>query len=210
MEISRLNRNINWKRLNDYVKESLKYDENGHDYQHIRRVLKTALAIADECANVDYDVLVAACLLHDIANRDGKLKDHHLTSAEESAGIVPLLGFDETKTKKIKIAIEDHVAFAQSINRPFGLQIESKILRDAHSLDNLGSFGLVKRINLCMKEKIPIFISPEDKVNDSVYGHIKFLLGLSEKMQTDAGKKLADQRIVILQEFLAGLEQEDK
>jgi uncharacterized protein len=210
MEISRLDRNINWKRLNDYVKESLRYDENGHDYQHIKRVLKTALAIADECANVDYDVLVAACLLHDIANRDGKLKDHHLASAEESSNIVPLLGFNEAKTKKIKIAIEDHVAFADTINRPFGLQIESKILRDAHSLDNLGSFGLVKRINLCMREKIPIFISPEDKVNDSIYGHIKFLLSLPEKMQTDAGKKLADKRVIILQEFLAGLSQEDE
>ncbi len=210
MELSHLDRNINWKRLNDYVKESLKYDENGHDYRHIRRVLKTALAIADECANVDYDVLVAACLLHDIANRDGKLKDHHLTSAEESLGITPLLGFNEAKTKKIKVAIEDHVAFAETINRPFGLQIESKILRDAHSLDNLGSFGLVKRINLCMKEKIPVFITPEDKVNESVYGHIKFLLSLPEKMQTDAGKKLADERVEILKVFLAGLEKEDK
>jgi hypothetical protein len=61
-----------------------------------------------------------------------------------------------------------------------------------------------------MREKIPIFISPEDKVNDSIYGHIKFLLSLPEKMQTDAGKKLADKRVIILQEFLAGLSQEDE
>lgn len=208
MEINHLDKSINWKRLNEYVHESLKYDESGHDYEHIKRVLKNALAIAEKCLNVDYDVLVAACLLHDIANRDGKLIDHHLTSAGEAETIAPLIGFSELKTKKIKLAIEDHVSFAAAPFRLGGMQIESRIIKDAHSLDNLGSFGLVKRISLTIKERIPIFKSKEDKANQSVYGHIKFLLDLPNKMLTEEGKRLAEQRVEILKEFLNGLERE--
>jgi uncharacterized protein len=203
-----LDKNVNWKRLNDYVKESLKYDENGHDYEHIKRVLKIALKIADSLSGVDYDILVASCLFHDIANRDGRLIDHHLASAEEAFAIAPLLGFSEEKARKIKIAIEDHVTFTNSPKRPLGMQIESQILRDAHNLDNLGSFGLVKRIILASKDKIPIFESKNDNLNESIYGHIKFLTNLPGEMLTQEGRKMAEERVKILREFVAGIEKE--
>jgi uncharacterized protein len=209
MEIERLSREINWKRLHTYVKESLKEDKTGHDYGHIKRVLKIALQIASRCENIDYDVLVAACLLHDIANRDGIIKDHHLASAEETLAITPLLGFSEIKAKKIKAAIEDHVTYGKAVREDYLMQIESKILRDAHNLDNLGSFGLIKRIYMCQREHVPIFNSKEDKVNESIYGNVKFFLDVPEKMLTSEGKIIAEKRVKILKDFLKGLEGED-
>ena len=41
--------------------------DSAHDKEHIYRVLYSALDIAQGEAGVDYDVLIAACLLHDIA-----------------------------------------------------------------------------------------------------------------------------------------------
>ena len=40
--------------------------DSAHDREHVYRVLYTALDIAREEENVDMDVLIAACLLHDI------------------------------------------------------------------------------------------------------------------------------------------------
>lgn len=40
--------------------------DSAHDKEHIYRVLYNALDIASKEENVDYDVLICACLLHDI------------------------------------------------------------------------------------------------------------------------------------------------
>ena len=52
-----------------------------HDKEHIYRVLYNALNIAQAESNVDYDVLIAACLLHDIG-RDEQFKNPKLDHAE--------------------------------------------------------------------------------------------------------------------------------
>ena len=41
-------------------------EDTAHDKEHIYRVLFNALEIAKTESNVNYDILVAACLLHDI------------------------------------------------------------------------------------------------------------------------------------------------
>ena len=45
-------------------------DDSAHDCQHVYRVLYNALEIAKEESEVDYDILIAACLLHDIGRPD--------------------------------------------------------------------------------------------------------------------------------------------
>ena len=45
-------------------------EDSAHDAQHIYRVLYNALLIAKEEEGVDHDVLLAACLLHDIGRKE--------------------------------------------------------------------------------------------------------------------------------------------
>ena len=45
-------------------------DDSAHDKEHIYRVLYNALEIAKTESNIDYDVLICACLLHDIARKE--------------------------------------------------------------------------------------------------------------------------------------------
>jgi uncharacterized protein len=204
-----LDRNINWKRLHDWVKVSLKEDKTGHDYEHIKRVLKTAIKIADKCTNVDYDVLFASCLLHDISFKDGYVIDHHIKAAEESAEILKLLGFNEEKVSKIKEAIEDHVGHMKKpLRENFQLQIESKILRDADNIDALGSIGLIRMISFCFSKGIPYFITKEDKLDESLYGSVKFLVDWPEKMLTAEGRRIGEKRADILKRFLEQLEKD--
>ena len=40
-------------------------EDSAYDKEHIYRVLYNALEIAKTENNVDYDILIAACLLHD-------------------------------------------------------------------------------------------------------------------------------------------------
>ena len=44
--------------------------DTAHDKNHIYRVLYAALTIAEHEAAVDYDCLIAACLLHDIGRKE--------------------------------------------------------------------------------------------------------------------------------------------
>lgn len=45
-------------------------EDSAHDKEHIYRVLFNALEIAKAENDIDYDVLITACLLHDIGRRE--------------------------------------------------------------------------------------------------------------------------------------------
>ena len=91
--------------------------DSAHDKEHIYRVLYTALDIAKHETNVDYDILICACLLHDIG-RNEQFENPSVCHAEagsEKAVNVALiglmshaLGFDrETLVKAIKMSVPE-------------------------------------------------------------------------------------------------------
>lgn len=45
-------------------------EDSAHDKEHIYHVLYNALEIAKTEMNIDYDVLIASCLLHDIGRKE--------------------------------------------------------------------------------------------------------------------------------------------
>ena len=51
-----------YEQLEAYMKSCMQ--DSAHDMEHIYRVLYTALDIAEYEKDVDYDVLICACLLH--------------------------------------------------------------------------------------------------------------------------------------------------
>ena len=55
--------------IEEYMLECMQ--DSAHDKEHIYRVLYVALDIAEQERHVDYDLLIAACLLHDIGRRKG-------------------------------------------------------------------------------------------------------------------------------------------
>ena len=63
--------------------------DSAHDVEHIYRVLYNALQIAEGEENVDRDVLIAACLLHDIGRQEQFAEPslcHARVGAEKAGG----------------------------------------------------------------------------------------------------------------------------
>ena len=58
--------------------------DSAHDKEHVYRVLYNALQIAREEEGVNYDVLIAACLLHDIG-RKAQFADPSVCHAQAGA-----------------------------------------------------------------------------------------------------------------------------
>ena len=57
-----------YKVIEAYMLRSM--DDSAHDSEHIYRVLYNALEIAKAEDAVNFDILIAACLLHDIGRKE--------------------------------------------------------------------------------------------------------------------------------------------
>lgn len=173
-----------------------------HDKEHIYRVLYNALDIAQTESNVDYDVLIAACLLHDIG-REEQFKnpklDHAEVGGDKAYKFLTGNGFSAEFAGKVKSCIVAH-RFRKS--RPPESK-EAKILFDADKLDVTGAMGVAR--TLVYKGGIgdPLYTlgagglpsSGEDDEAPSFFQEYHFKLkNLYDKFYTDKGRALAAER----------------
>lgn len=88
--------NETYKILENYMLSCM--DDSAHDKEHIYRVLYNALAIAQTEDNVDYDVLIGSCLLHDIGRKEqfeNPALCHALVGSEKAYQFLIENGFDK-------------------------------------------------------------------------------------------------------------------
>ncbi len=129
--------------VENYMLECMK--DSAHDKEHIYRVLYNALIIADTEKNVDYDVLICACLLHDIGRPEqyeNPALDHALIGAEKSKVFLAEKGFDNDFIDNVVHCIQTH-RYRQS-NPP--KLTEAKILFDADKIDATGTLGIARTL----------------------------------------------------------------
>lgn len=116
-----------------------------HGEDHIYRVLYNALDIARTENNVDYDVLIAACLLHDIGRKeqfaDARI-DHAEVGGDKAYTFLIGLGFSTAFAQKVKSCIVTH-RFRKD-GKPESL--EAEILFDADKLDVTGVIGVARTL----------------------------------------------------------------
>ena len=95
--------------LEAYMKE--KMQDSAHDEHHVYRVLNGALDIANHEADVDFDVLIAACLLHDIG-RESQFANpqlcHAQMGAEMAYDFLISRGWPDYKALQVKQCIAAH------------------------------------------------------------------------------------------------------
>ncbi|HAQ41204.1 MAG TPA: hypothetical protein DCM73_10485 [Clostridiales bacterium] len=119
--------------------------DSAHDKEHIYRVLYTALDIAQYENNVNIDVLVTACLLHDIGRQeqfDNPELCHAKVGGEKAYHFLIRNKFDEKFASKVKDCIKTHRYRADE--PPCSL--EAKILFDADKIDVTGVIGIARTI----------------------------------------------------------------
>lgn len=198
--------------LNNYMLENT--DGNAHDSYHIYRVLNQALKLAKHYKNINYDVLITSCLLHDIA-RNKQFKDKTLCHAIEG-GIMAYdfskkLGYDENYCNHVKDCITTHRF--RSNNEP--KTIEAKILFDSDKLDVMGALGLSRTLMYGGKLNRPLYLlDSNDKIDynsnleakESFLGEYNIKLkNIYKKFYTKEAKHLAKKQNKIQIKFYEDL-----
>ncbi len=140
--------------------------DSAHDKEHVYRVLYNALSIADAEELVDYDILIAACLLHDIGRKDqfeNPGLDHAEAGAEKAYDFLLKNHFSEESASKICGCIRTHRY--RSDNPP--ASIEAKILFDADKLDVTGAIGIARTLLYKGHLSEPLYsLLPDGTVSD--------------------------------------------
>ena len=195
-----------------FVKEKLQHAEGGHDWFHIERVFKNAVLIAQEEA-CDVTIVKLGALLHDIA-------DSKFHNGDEEIG--PKTARDFLESENVFEEIIEHViqiikniSFkGGNFEKTFSSK-ELEIVQDADRLDALGAIGIARAFNYGGFKNRSLYnptISPklnmskeEYKKSDSpTLNHFyEKLLLLKDKMNTETGKKLAQERHRFMETFLS-------
>lgn len=194
-----------------FVKKQLENSEGGHDWFHIERVYKNAIAIAstEQCNEL---IVKLGALLHDIA-------DSKFHGGDETIG--PKIALDFLKSQDVADEIIQHViAIIENCSFKggnFQAQFNSKeleIVQDADRLDAIGAIGIARTFNYGGFKNRPLFnpdIAPNLHMTKEEYkkseaptiNHFyEKLLLLKDKMNTESGKKLALKRHQFMELFL--------
>lgn len=195
-----------------FVKEKLENAEGGHDWFHIERVYKNTLLIAkNEACNTA--VVQLGALLHDIA--DSKFHD-----GDETVG--PRVAREFLESENVDEEIIEHVVnIIENISYKGGnfvkkfSSIELNVVQDADRLDAIGAIGIARTFNYGGFKNRTLYnpeIAPnssmskeEYKNNDSpTLNHFyEKLLLLKDKMNTETGKQIAQERHRYMEGFLS-------
>lgn len=201
--------------LVSYMEFNMK--DAAHDQAHVYRVLHTALQLAKDHPEADTDVLIAACLLHDIG-RDAQFKDpsvcHARFGGEMAYRFLLEQGWDETSAAHVRDCISSHRF--RGDNSP--KTIEAKILFDADKLDVTGAVGIARTLLYQGQVGYPLYTltkdgalcpgqSPQDPPSFFREYHFK-LKNLYSKFYTQSAQQLAAQREEISIAYFHALEQE--
>lgn len=186
--------------IEEYMKACM--CDSSHDTEHVYRVLYTALAIADTEENVDYDVLTAACLLHDIGRKEqfeNPAVCHAQAGAEKAYGFLMQNGFDGHFSEKVRHCIVTH-RFRNN-NPPES--IEAKILFDADKIDVTGIMGIARSLIYKGTVGEPLYrVLPDGNISDgskdtepSFFQEYKYKLEkVYDRFFTEMGMKIAKER----------------
>lgn len=120
-------------------------EDSAHGEDHIYRVLYNALEIAKKEKDIDYDVLICACLLHDIGRKEqfeNPALCHAEVGGEKAYRFLLENDFSPVFAEHVKKCIVSH-RFRKN-NPPES--IEAKILFDADKLEAAGVVGIARTL----------------------------------------------------------------
>lgn len=177
-------------------------DDSAHDKDHIYRVLYAALDIAGYEKDINYDVLICACLLHDIGRREqfeNPRLCHADVGAEKAYVFLVSTGFAPEYAEQVKSCIKTHRFRTDCPPQ----SLEAKILFDADKLDVTGTLGIARTIFYAGEVSVPLYtLRPDGQVSDgssdtaaSFFHEYKYKLeGLYSRFYTKRGEALAAER----------------
>ncbi|MEG1591428.1 HD domain-containing protein [Chryseobacterium sp.] len=194
-----------------FVKEKLEGAEAGHDWFHIERVWKLSKKIA-QTENCNLNVVELSALLHDIA--DPKFHNGDETLALKiSREFLKAQNVEEKIIQQVLFIIQN-ISFKNRGEVPQNLSIELKIVQDADRIDAIGAIGVARTFNFGgfknnmmyhpdIQPKLNMSKEEYKKSNGTTINHFyEKLLLLKDLMNTNEGKKIAEERHQFMLTFL--------
>lgn len=196
----------------DFVQSTLADAEAGHDWWHTYRVWQNAQQIAQSEA-ADLLVVELGALLHDIA--DAKFHE-----GDEAIGPRTAQQFLE-KQRANAITIEHvvnivrHISFKGGNFQQAFRSPELAVVQDADRLDALGAIGIARTFHYGGFRNRPLYdpeVPPNLNMSKEEYKHSQAptinhfyekLLLLKDRMNTETGKQLAEERHRFMEQFLS-------
>jgi uncharacterized protein len=195
----------------EYVKTALKNSEGGHDWFHIERVWKNAMLIAKE-EECDMELVQLAALLHDIADSKFHGGDEEL-GPKTAVNWLRSQNYPQDRIDRIASIIRA-ISYKGGANEHEDHSIEFHIVQDADRLDAIGAIGIARTFNYGGFKNRAIYdpsIAPNLNMTKEEYkkstaptiNHFydKLLL-LKDLMNTESGKRIAEQRHQYMEGFL--------
>lgn len=191
-------------------------EDSAHDKEHVYRVLYNALEIAKQEKDVNYDILIISCLLHDIGRKEQFENPnlcHAIVGGEKAYQFLVDHNFDEIFSEKVEKCIQTH-RYRKS-NPPES--IEAKILFDADKLDAAGVIGIARTLIYKGNVSEPIYsLLPDGTISNgegdkepSFFKEYKYKLeNLYNHFYTERGAELAKKRQHAAVEFYNSLYKE--
>lgn len=194
-----------------HVKETLRGAEGGHDWWHILRVYNNARHIASQ-ENAEMFIVQLGALLHDIA--DSKFHD-----GDENIGplkarrFLQSLSVDEPIIVHVEKIIRN-ISFKGGKEQATFASPELDVVQDADRLDALGAIGIARAFNYGGFKNRELYnpgIKPnlnmtKDEYKKSAAPTINHfyekLLLLKDRMNTETGRKMAEQRHLFMLQYL--------
>ncbi|MFL9835689.1 HD domain-containing protein [Chryseobacterium terrae] len=194
-----------------FVKEKLEGAEAGHDWFHIERVWKLSKKIA-QTEDCNLEVVELSALLHDIA-------DPKFHNGDETLALKISKEFLESQNVADEIIqqvlfVIQNISFKNRSEAPQNLPIELKVVQDADRIDAIGAIGVARTFNFGgFKNNLMYHPDIQPKLNMSKEEYKKSdgttinhfyekLLLLKDLMNTNEGKKIAEERHQFMLTFL--------
>lgn len=184
--------------------------DGAHDANHLERVWRNALALLEHHPQADTLVVLAACYLHDLVNlpkNDPQRRLASTRSAELARRELAALGFPADRLDAVAHAIQTH-SFSAGVAPT---TLEARIVQDADRLDGLGAVGLARMFYTAGRMGAGLAhgsdpLARDRALDDQAYSldHIAAKLAkLPAMMQTEAGRRLGEERLALLEAFRA-------
>jgi uncharacterized protein len=185
------------------------FRDPAHGWEHIERVYKLSLQIAD-AEGADQLITGIAALLHDLGRLSHQKGKHH--SELSVAEARPLLENYALSSEQIEAIL--HAIAAHSFSKGQDAEsLEALCVRDADRLDALGAIGIMRwAMTSVLKQKdYTLTYHPDDpfgtrhELDDKKYRLDHFsikLLRLTDTMGTRTGRDLAQRRTAFMRAYL--------
>jgi uncharacterized protein len=198
------------EKTEQFVREVLSNAEGGHDWFHILRVRNLAMRIG-RTEDVDLYTVELGALLHDIA--DYKFHDGDVDLGPKKAvDFLNRLDCDTDVVEHVEQIIRN-ISYRGGRETTFQSR-ELDVLRDADRLDAIGAIGIARTFNYGGFKNRPLYdpsIPPVEEHTESSYTNstaptlnhfYEKLLRLKDTLQTEEGRRIAEDRHAYMQEYV--------